>query len=49
MCFPSAVAISLLLLGLTTTNSLLLIYLSIAASLIALPASVVGIVLLVRK
>ena len=48
MLLPTAAAVGLLLLGLATT-SLAVVYLSIAASVLALPAFVVAVVMLVRR
>ena len=48
MLLPTALAIGLLLLGVATTT-MAFVYLSIAASLVAAPAFVLGIVMLVRR
>ncbi len=48
MLLPTAAALGLLLLGLVTTT-LAFVYLSIAASVAAVPAFVVGIVMLARR
>ena len=47
MVVPTAVALCVLLLGLVTTT-LALVYVSIAASVVAVPAFVAGAVMLVR-
>ena len=48
MVLPTVLALGLLLLGLATTT-MAFVYLSIAASLVAAPAFVLGIVMLVRR
>jgi hypothetical protein len=48
MLLPTALALGLLLLGLASTT-LAFVYLSIAMSLVALPAFVLGVVMLVRR
>ena len=48
MLLPTAAALGLLLLGLATTT-LAFVYLSIAASVVAVPAFVVAVVMLVRR
>jgi hypothetical protein len=48
MLLPTAAALGLLLLGLATTT-LAFVYLSLAASIVAVPAFILGVVMLVRR